>query len=469
MAKIFQPFLFDWEQVDATSDLDRLDLVLETIPDQDVIRELKIRRGNGRNTYPVVPMWNALMAGIVFQHPTLAALLRELRRNAELRQRCGFDPLKGAAAVPSAYNMSRFLRHVMALEPMIRAMFDQLVDTATELLPDLGKELAFDGKAIPSYSTGRKNLDSGQSSDPDADHGVKTYRGVGQNGKLWEKVKRWFGYQLHLIVDSQHELPVAYEVMKASTSETTRLLPMVERLDETHRELLERSEKLAADRGLDSGEINRTLTQDYAIRPIIDNRLLWREEKGEPGYDPNQPITRALSAERADTIVYTEKGDVRCVCPVTGEHRDLAFMGYEKEREKLKYRCPAAAYGYDCAGWVECEAMAPGAPGGFGRIVRVALKLDYRIFVPTPRSSPSFERAYAKRTSVERVNSRIDRVLGFENHTIRGLQKMRTRMGLALVVMLSMAVGHIRAGRKDQMRSFVGAIPNGGPGQRKAA
>jgi hypothetical protein len=48
---------------------------------------------------------------------------------------------------------------------------------------------------------------------------------------------------------------------------------------------------------------------------------------------------------------------------------------------------------------------------------------------------------YAKRSSVERVNSRIDYVLGFENHTIRGLQKMRTRMGLALVVMLSMAVG----------------------------
>ena len=99
----------------------------------------------------------------------------------------------------------------------------------------------------------------------------------------------------------------------------------------------------------------------------------------------------------------------------------------------------------------------------------MALQRDDRIFVPTPRASPSFARAYAKRTSVERVNSRIDHVLGFENHTIRGLQKMRTRMGLALVVMLAMAVGHIQAGRKDRMRSFVGAIPNAGPGQRKAA
>ncbi len=76
---------------------------------------------------------------------------------------------------------------------------------------------------------------------------------------------------------------------------------------------------------------------------------------------------------------------------------------------------------------------------------------------------------YAKHSSVERVNSRIDHVLGFENHTIRELQKMRTRMGLALVVMLSMAVGHLQAGRREQMRSFVGAIPDDGREERKAA
>jgi hypothetical protein len=259
MAQIEQPFLFNWDQVDAESDLDRFELVLKTIPDQAIIKELKIRRGNGRNTYPVVPMWNALIAGIVFQHPSVAALLRELRRNAELRQRCGFDPLQGAAAVPSAHNMSRFLRQIIALEPMIQALFDELVDTATELVPDLGKELAFDGKAIPSYSTGQKNQDTGQRSDPDADHGVKTYRGVGQDGKLWEKVKRWFGYPLHLIVDAHHELPVGYEVRKASTSEVTRLVPMVERLEEKHPELVARTETLAADKGLDSGPVNRVL------------------------------------------------------------------------------------------------------------------------------------------------------------------------------------------------------------------
>ena len=46
---------------------------------------------------------------------------------------------------------------------------------------------------------------------------------------------------------------------------------------------------------------------------------------------------------------------------------------------------------------------------------------------------------------------------------------MRTRMGLELVVMLSMAVGHLQAGRREQMWSFVGVIPDDGREERKAA
>ena len=135
----------------------------------------------------------------------------------------------------------------------------------------------------------------------------------------------------------------------------------------------------------------------------------------------------------------------------------------------MKYRCPAVAYGYACAGRAECDTMAPGNPGAFGRIVRVPLKTDYRIFIPTPRSSPSFERAYDKRTAAERFNSRVDNVLGFENHTIRGIRKMRARVGLALVVALAMAVGHLKEGRRDQIRSFVRPIPRTQPPLRPAA
>ena len=466
VAIIHQPFLFTWRDVEATSELDRFLLVTDSIPDAEMIQELKRRRGKGRNDYPVIAMWNAILAGIVFQHPSMASLLRELRRNAELRELCGFDPMLGSAAVPDEHNISRFLGNVIELESLIHKMFHGLVEELADVVPDFGRHLSFDGKAVPSYSTGQKSKQTGKTSDPDADYGHKSYRGVSKDGKPWETVKKWFGYQLHLIVDSDYELPVAYEVMKASTSEVTRLVPMVAALAEKQPLVAKRARELAADRGLDSGEVNRVLLREHGIRPIIDNRTLWKQEKHEGGRDPEQPITRALYPQRVDSVVYTERGDIRCVCPASGEERAMAFTGYEADRESIKYRCPAAACGFECVGKSQCCQMAPGTPGAFGRIVRIPLEQDRRIFVPTPRTSPSFKRSYAKRTSVERVNSRIDNVLGFEHHTIRGLKKMRARMGLALVVMLAMAVGRIRVGQPEHLRSIVRRVE---PDWREAA
>lgn len=59
---------------------------------------------------------------------------------------------------------------------------------------------------------------------------------------------------------------------------------------------------------------------------------------------------------------------------------------------------------------------------------------------------------------MERVNSRLDQVLGFEHHTIRGKDKMEMRVSLALVVMLAMALGRIRAGQSDKMRSLIAPV-----------
>ena len=144
-----------------------------------------------------------------------------------------------------------------------------------------------------------------------------------------------------------------------------------------------------------------------AIRPLIDTRELWREEKQHPDYDPSKPITRALNPERADTIVHTEKGSVQCVCPATGEQRDLAFQGFEADRNALKYRCPAAAYGLECQGQAQCHQAGGVTPGEYGRVVRIKLdEQDRRIFVPTPHGSPSWQRGYNRRSALERINNR---------------------------------------------------------------
>ena len=96
--------------------------------------------------------------------------------------------------------------------------------------------------------------------------------------------------------------------------------------------------------------------------------------------------------------------------------------------------------------------------GAYGRIVRIALAdQDRWIFTPTPHSSPSWKRGYRRRSTLERIYSRLDNDFGFERHFLRGRSRVTARVGLALTVM--MALAQARAGRWQRMRSLVGAVP----------
>jgi hypothetical protein len=90
MAIIPQLRIFGWKEIEELGDLERLRLVLEYMPDEELMRQLEQERYKGRDDYPVRAMWNSLLAGIVFQHETIEKLRRELARNGQLREMCGF-------------------------------------------------------------------------------------------------------------------------------------------------------------------------------------------------------------------------------------------------------------------------------------------------------------------------------------------------------------------------------------------
>ncbi len=449
MAIIPQPSLFSWKEIEAASDLDRLRLVLWVLDDEGLMRKLEARRGGGCDTYPVRPVWNSILAGVVFEHPSVEALRRELLRNGELRDLCGFDPLLGSAAAPTARAYSNFFANLFKLADDVEAMFDGLVEELRSFIPELGKNLAADGKALDSAGKPSDKAADGRR-ETDADWGKKTYRGVGKDAKAWEKVKSWFGFKLHLVVDADCELPLAFEVTQASTTDTERLLPLMEKLCEKHPGIVEESEHCMLDKGYDSAGNNAGLLDGYGVKPVGDTREMWKD--GEK--------TRPLYPERADNIVYDERGGLWCEAvskrdAKKTERRSMAYAGFEADRRTLKYRCPAAAYGFECPERSGCGNGGGAGAGDYGRIVRVPLEIDRRIFVPVPRDSPKWERHYKKRTAVERVNSRLDVSFGFERHYIRGLRKMKVRIGLALVVMLAMALGSLKLSQAGRMRSLV--------------
>ena len=104
-----------------------------------------------------------------------------------------------------------------------------------------------------------------------------------------------------------------------------------------------------------------------------------------------------------------------CHCPSSDERYGMAFCGFEKDRKTLKYKCPVAAYGMECRGFDQCSE------GTKGKV----------------------------------VNSRIDLSFGFEHHFIRGKAKMTLRVGLALLVMLSMALARVKREQEKDMRSLI--------------
>jgi hypothetical protein len=443
MAIVRQLYLFSWrnfhEQSDTLGDLERLQLVIETMPDATLMSTLRMARGHGRNDHPVEAVWNSILAGIVYGHTSIESLRRELRRNAQLREMCGFNPLQGVYGVPSKSAYNRFLAHLVEHEPLVREMFDYLVKQLMSDIPKFGTNLAGDGKAIHSQGKPSKKRDDDKRRETDADWGVKRYHGVNQDGKGWEKVKSWFGFRLHLVVDADAELPVGYAVTKASTSEQPVMDALFTELEQVHPELLATCEHALFDKGYDTTARIKGLWNKYGIKAICDIRHLWQGEDK----------TRQLRTKNISNVTYDYKGVVFCHCPKTGEMRRMSYSGFEARRETLKYRCPALVYGITCKGAAQCPI--------YQKSIRIPLREDPRVFTPVPRSSYKWEALYNKRSSVERVNSRIDTSFGFERHYIRGLKKMQLRCGLALTVMLAIAVGRLRQQRPDLMRSTVKA------------
>ena len=205
-------------------------------------------------------MWNAVIAGIVFQHRSIEGLVREMHRNPALLHICGFAalprqskhnrtvrqnphsgkaevisiPQKPVDTIPNCWNFYRFLGNLIALEEeqgLVGEMIKSLRKQLMAELPDFGQHLGYDGKAIDSHSTGQVNQQTGQTSDPDGDWGKHETKGINaKTGQEWNKVESWFGYGIHLIADTHYEIPVAFRLTPASNSEVVELDNMLDEL-----------------------------------------------------------------------------------------------------------------------------------------------------------------------------------------------------------------------------------------------
>ncbi len=123
MAKIIQQKIFRWKDVEASGELERLKMVIEEMPDDRLMKTLECERKGRRDDYPIRAVWNSILGGVVYQHISIESLRRELLRNGELREACGFDPVLGEKAVPSKDAYSSMLKKLMNNQEEIDRMF----------------------------------------------------------------------------------------------------------------------------------------------------------------------------------------------------------------------------------------------------------------------------------------------------------------------------------------------------------
>ena len=396
---------------------------MKNINDEKLCKLLEEKRKNGRNDYPIRTMLNLIYAMKIFGHRSVESFRRELSRNSQLRIACGLNEGeykylgKRKHLVPPARVFTGFFKLLRKYKKEIKEINKELIKYMYENLEGFGKDCAVDGKYLDSYANKFHKSKAKNKTDERAEHeatsSCKTYyMKDGTSKKEWH-----YGYRAHIICDAKYGLPIEWKVTPASNSEQKELDKMIKEMSQSEeRYKLEVMENLMADAGYDSGSRNKRLKEEYNINPVIDIRHMWNEK---------------IKEVENQMLAYNEDGEVFLILDL-GKYEKLKYLGYDKQNKALRY----------------------GRYTKGRKVYRVPLATDYRVFVPIARDSKKFKTKYKMRTEVERLNGRIDRDYMFNDHFIRGKEKMEIMLDLSFMIMLTMAKGHIKNKQKN-IRSLV--------------
>ena len=399
--------------------LKELEEILNEIPYHHLIETLNNERKNGRNDYSNESLFRVYIARIIFKHSTMQSVIDELKRNPSLRIICRIEPkIKKDGTkqlAPDNAVFTRFEARLKKHQLLVDEIFKRMNKDLSIELEDYGETLALDGKIVESYANRcAKNKKKDGRRELDADYTKKTYTKTTDKGEIVTKTHTYFGFRIHLLVDTRYEMPLMFWVTPASDGERTIAKVM---MDEMPDWLKERAKFLMADRGYDGRPLQEKI-ESKGIIPIIDICNRWKNGEKTKQYKDTD-------------FVYTYRGEVYYIGD-SGKSYRAYYKGYHKASDSLRYETHRK-------------------DGGGINKISIKRETDPRIFNLVARDSKKFKRYYKQRTSVERVNGRIDRDYLFENHTIRGLEKMNLRVSMCFITMLARKKAEIRAGKIDQV------------------
>ncbi|MGA9048272.1 MAG: transposase [Dehalococcoidia bacterium] len=352
------------------------------------------------NYYHPESLLRAILASYYLGLKSTAAIVRRLQEDPILAITCGFSPND----IPHRSTFSRFNKKLTKHQHTLNNYLDIMSTSLKSSLPDYGKVIAVDSTPVRSHS----NPDKKPVSDAEADWIVKG----GPVKKDW-----CFGYKLHAVVDTESEIPVCALLTSAKVSDTEFILPL---LRETAKRLSWfRPEIVTADKGYDSTENYQQIAEEFDASPVIPKRVY--SKVSQVTIDESSQIPKCIGGYQLKKLWH---------------HKDKG----------TQYECPARSGKTTCPLPEKCGLKTKWIKDG-----HIYRDFGYRIM----RGSEQWTEAYHKRSSAERVFSRLKQTRRLESHCFRGFDMINLHSTLSVLTMQAIALVKVQSGLMSNVRDCV--------------
>lgn len=358
--------------------------ILHSVEISDLVEQLEATKWTGRPGYAIRTMMGVVLAKSVYAIPCWTRTLALIKEHAGLRMAIGCSDKEEVPSIDAVY---RFTAKLLKYKDLLDQCIADVIASLQEQHPEMGKDIAIDASDMPAYARGAKTRYPGgperKLSDPDASWGHRSAVSTRNSGSF-------YGYKIHVAVDTATELPLAWTVATAKDKEQ---LFAVDLLDET----IERGfhpETLAADKGYDSVRIYDACTERGTL-PIIPLKLTGSVKKGQHK-------------------------------PPTCEHGVWKFAGTDYKRKATKWRCPSGECKPSCV-WVKADRLHP----------------------LIPRETERWHKLYCRRPAVERGFGRLKNEWGLTPLRVRSIERVRLHTDLTILTKLACALSNARVSSGD--------------------
>lgn len=255
--------------------------VFDSLPDGKLLTALKAP--TGRPGYPVEVLWRTYVAGVILSLPSFAGLIRALQDNPMLAVACGITSYE---EIPSKFAYSRFIRKLSQprFVVMVKDIMRSLTKDLYDMLPGFGKSVAIDSTDLKAWSNGARN----PVADPDAAWAAK----LDTSGKK----KFYYGYKLHMLADTNYELPVAVKLSSAKMHDLKGATRVLSEARFTNSKFHPRY--VICDAAYSSQKLRNLIKRQYAAEPIIKVHPLHKKALFHESKEWKAIYNRRSSVER---------------------------------------------------------------------------------------------------------------------------------------------------------------------------